>query len=98
MIGIEEDALVKKLLIAGLGLLVVGCADTPSSSSDAFKADQQKRIGMPNPASAYCVEKGGRLEIRQSPDGDTGYCHLPDGRVIEEWELFRADRKDAAPE
>ncbi|MFT4090626.1 MAG: DUF333 domain-containing protein [Asticcacaulis sp.] len=49
-----------------------------------------KVIGMPNPASKYCVDQGGRSEIRKSAEGDTGYCHLPDGRVIEEWELFRS--------
>ncbi|WHO37443.1 DUF333 domain-containing protein [Sphingobium sp. AP49] len=47
-------------------------------------------IGMPNPASAYCVEQGGRLEIRNSTSGDSGYCHLPDGRVVEEWAFFRS--------
>ncbi|KEO61252.1 DUF333 domain-containing protein [Thioclava indica] len=47
-------------------------------------------IGMANPASEYCGSVGGRLEIREEPDGQTGYCHLPDGRVVEEWELFSA--------
>lgn len=47
-------------------------------------------IGSPNPASAHCVNQGGRLEIRRGPDGEAGFCHLPDGRVIEEWQLFRA--------
>ena len=47
-------------------------------------------IGMANPASEYCVSLGGRLEIRDGSDGQTGYCHLPDGRVVEEWELFSA--------
>lgn len=47
-------------------------------------------IGMPNPASAYCVKRGGKLEIRSTQGGQVGYCHLPDGRVVEEWALFRA--------
>jgi len=50
-------------------------------------------VGLANPASVHCVEKGGRLEIRKEAGGDVGYCHLPDGRVIEEWTLFRADRQ-----
>ena len=73
-------------------MLTTGCA--ASSASSSLKADQQKRIGMPNPASAFCVEQGGRLEIRETPDGDAGYCHMPDGRVVEEWELFRSQHKD----
>ncbi|TNC15396.1 DUF333 domain-containing protein [Methylobacterium terricola] len=45
---------------------------------------------MGNPASAYCTSVGGRLEIRKEAKGEAGYCHLPDGRVVEEWQLFRA--------
>lgn len=70
-------------------LTLAGCA----AASSPLEEDQQKRIGMPNPASAYCIEQGGRLEIRDGQDGDTGYCHLPDGRVVEEWELFRSQKQ-----
>lgn len=32
------------------------------------------------------------LEIKKDKDGgEYAICHLPDGRSIEEWELFRAD-------
>ena len=76
-------------------MLTAGCAASGDGSSPSpLKADQQKRIGTPNPASVYCVEQGGRLEIREMADGDAGYCHLPDGRVVEEWELFRSQHKD----
>ena len=54
---------------------------------------QQPQVGLANPASVHCVEKGGKLEIRKEADGQTGYCHLPDGRVVEEWALFRADKR-----
>ncbi|MCD9086630.1 DUF333 domain-containing protein [Stenotrophomonas sp. SY1] len=51
-----------------------------------------QRIGMANPASTHCVEKGGKLEIRKDSDGNaSGMCHLPDGTQVEEWELFRRD-------
>ncbi|KMO44545.1 hypothetical protein VQ03_02575 [Methylobacterium tarhaniae] len=46
-------------------------------------------LALGNPASAYCTSIGGRLEIRNEAKGETGYCHLPDGRVVEEWQLFR---------
>ncbi|MDR0788529.1 MAG: DUF333 domain-containing protein [Gemmatimonadota bacterium] len=48
------------------------------------------QVGIPNPASAYCIEQGGTLEIREVAAGQAGFCHLPDGRVIDEWELFRS--------
>ncbi|MGJ8515496.1 putative hemolysin [Carnimonas bestiolae] len=64
-----------------------GCAshhdDTPAPNTPMVGQDGG------NPASRYCVEQGGKLEIRKGPQGETGYCHLPDGRVIEEWTLFR---------
>jgi len=54
--------------------------DTPASSQEA---------GMANPASTHCVELGGELEIVDGVEGQYGLCHLPDGRVCEEWALFR---------
>lgn len=50
-------------------------------------------IGMANPASTHCIDKGGKLEIRNEKTGAVGYCHLPDGRVIEEWKFFRSESK-----
>ena len=44
-----------------------------------------------NPASQYCVEQGGCLEIKKDEQGgEYGLCHLPDGQVVEEWALFRS--------
>jgi len=46
-------------------------------------------MGIANPASTHCVEIGGTLEIVDGAEGQSGLCHLPDGRVCEEWALFR---------
>lgn len=46
-----------------------------------------------NPASVYCVQQGGRVEIVTTRKGQIGICVLPNGRRIEEWKLFRASRK-----
>ena len=47
-------------------------------------------IGMPNPASEYCIKKGGKLEIAQDESGTQyGICHLPDGTKCEEWAFFK---------
>lgn len=49
-------------------------------------------VNVANPASVYCVKKGGTIEIvKDESGGEVGMCHLPDGTVIEEWELFRRD-------
>jgi putative hemolysin len=47
--------------------------------------------GLPNPASAFCIKSGGKLEIRKGPDGEFGVCRLPDGREIEEWAYYKAN-------
>lgn len=52
-------------------------------------------VGMANPASVYCIEAGGRLEIRQSGSGQVGVCRLADGVEIEEWALYRRDHPAA---
>lgn len=49
------------------------------------------RTTIANPASEHCVKKGGKLEIVKKAAGEKGMCHLPDGSVVEEWELFRRD-------
>ena len=47
---------------------------------------------MANPASVACVRQGGRLAIVRGPDGgEAGMCTLPDGRMCEEWALFRGE-------
>jgi putative hemolysin len=47
---------------------------------------------LANPASVFCVQTGGRSEIRNGPRGQYGVCILPDGRVVEEWAYYRANR------
>lgn len=54
-------------------------------------ADQKPVAKMANPASVFCIEQGGKIEIRKTASGEVGYCHLPDGRVVEEWAFFRAN-------
>lgn len=66
-------------------LVISGC-----SSQDTSIAPPPS-VKLASPASVYCVELGGRLEIIRNRDGDRGLCHLPDGRTIDEWELFRRD-------
>ncbi|TNG95732.1 DUF333 domain-containing protein [Pasteurellaceae bacterium USgator11] len=74
----------KRILALSTSAVLAACA-AESGDSPA--------IGMPNPASEYCVQQGGKLEMKQDKDGNEyALCHLPDGRVIEEWELFRSQK------
>jgi uncharacterized protein len=44
---------------------------------------------LANPASVFCVQNGGKSEIRNGARGQYGVCRLPDGRVVEEWAYYR---------
>lgn len=69
-------------------LLMPGCAPAPEKASP--------RAQIANPASVHCVSRGGKLEIRKLESGEAGFCHLPDGSVIDEWVLFRRDHRAEA--
>jgi uncharacterized protein len=49
----------------------------------------QQAWALANPASVFCVQSGGKSEIRKGPRGQYGVCRLPDGRVVEEWAYYR---------
>lgn len=51
---------------------------------------QGEDVGMANPASVYCVDQGGKLEIREGDGGQYGMCVFADGRECDEWEFFRS--------
>lgn len=68
-------------------LIAAGC----SASGSGGRAGAE--LSGANPASVFCAEQGGRLEIRDEAGGQAGYCTLPDGNVIEEWQLYR-ERSD----
>lgn len=46
-------------------------------------------VGIANPASENCVAKGGKVEIIDTPAGQSGICVFPDGTRCEEWALLR---------
>jgi putative hemolysin len=49
---------------------------------------------MPNPASVYCEQNGGDLELRQDASGGVaGICVFPDGSECDEWAYFRSECK-----
>ena len=75
-------------LIAAATLSACAGADNPK------KSPEQGDVGMANPASVFCEQQGGKSVNRKDKDGNEyGVCHLPDGKVVEEWEYFRQHNK-----
>jgi len=61
-----------KILIAGLILFLF--------VGNVFSA--------PNPASVYCHEVGGTIEVNNTPLGQQGLCVMPDGTKYNSWNFF----------
>ena len=48
-------------------------------------------VELANPASKFCAEHGGHLEIRHGEQGEYGVCILENGKECEEWAYFRGE-------
>lgn len=76
------------LICVILMLALAGCGGgdkgkpTPTNSNDPAIA---------NPASVYCEEHGGKLEIRNTDAGQVGICVFTDGSECDEWQYFRGE-------
>jgi len=44
-----------------------------------------------NPASTYCVENGGELEIITEENGQKGICKFSNGKVCDEWDYYNGN-------
>ncbi|MGI3004345.1 putative hemolysin [Shewanella algae] len=77
------------VMTVGTLLLLGGCFEEAAKTESESLKDT---VGSPNPAAVFCVESGGKLELVQEQNGTVGYCHLPDGSIVEEWTYFRANQ------
>jgi putative hemolysin len=67
--------------LLALALLVGACGD-----------DDENESGLPNPASVYCAEQGGTVDIRTDADGNQyGICVFDDGSECDEWAFFHGE-------
>lgn len=78
----------KLILLGAVFAAIAGCSTAEQTELNPPK------LGMANPASQYCVQQGGTLEIRNERNGQVGYCHLSNGQTVEEWTLFRASQSE----
>ncbi len=66
------------------------CAETKDSCPKDCTGEQSNNNQIANPASTYCLNNGGKLEIRSDASGkQTGYCIFSDKSECEEWAFFR---------
>ena len=66
----------------------------PTGSAPEFlvtsiaKVADASTAGLPNPASVYCEEHGGTVDIRSDVRGERGVCIFRDGSECDEWAFF----------
>lgn len=70
-----------------LALLLTACNPQPSIHPTE-NPPEISEVNIANPASAYCEEQGGKVEIREGEAGQYGICIFPDGSGCDEWALF----------
>ncbi|PZX30832.1 conserved exported hypothetical protein [Cupriavidus phytorum] len=75
------------VLLALATAAAAACTTTPAERPASTGA----AIGMANPASVNCAQRGGKLQIVSTPAGQTGICTFPSGKQCEEWALMRGE-------
>lgn len=72
-------------------LVISGCTFGPTGQSPQ-PSDTNSQ--MPNPASVYCEQNGGKVELEQDASGGVkGICIFADGSECDEWAYFRDECK-----
>lgn len=75
-------------------LILSLAAATTLAACSASEKQEPSNVNVANPASEFCIKQGGKSEIKKDKNGNEyGVCHLPDGKVVEEWEYFHQHNK-----
>jgi putative hemolysin len=79
------------LLMLVVGLILSACQGG-GTQKPTEGASEEAPANMANPASVYCEEQGGTLEIRTDANGGQyGVCLFDDGSECDEWAYFRGE-------
>lgn len=89
---IKTISLVMALMLISLFLYNCSGSSVETGNENSTIPDADDSVGLANPASTYCEEQGGTLEIRTDADGNQyGVCVFDDGSECEEWAFFRGE-------
>ena len=72
-------------------LALAACQPTTENNPEPTPEPTEEPAGMPNPASVYCEEQGGQLELREDENGSYGVCIFDDGSECDEWAFYRGE-------
>lgn len=77
-------------------------ADTAAPETVKTAADESSKVNsaqaptLANPAAEFCEKMGGQYALAAPGEGshdEKGECHLPNGKVVDAWTLYRAHAK-----
>ena len=78
----------RKILLS----LLIGCMVSLLASCEWRRVTPTPGAGIPNPASVFCEERGGKLDIRtDSSGGQVGICVFANGSECDEWAYYRGE-------
>ncbi len=82
------------LLIGGAAVVLLGKKKRRRTTAD----QKTPSGGIANPASTYCIEQGGEVDIREDEEGNQyGVCVFPDGKEVQEAAFYKGDDKPRFP-
>ncbi len=83
----------KKLLrIIWILIVLIAAFFVVKAQTTRFGSTQKATTTLANPASVYCQQQSGTLEIVTDLSGwQSGICHLTDGTTCDEWAYFRGE-------
>lgn len=85
-----ETKMIRKILSTLAAMICI----MVSTSCSTTQVSPTPQTNMPNPASVYCEQNGGKLDLRQDASGGVaGTCVFPDGSECDEWAYFRRECK-----
>lgn len=66
-----------------------GTVSTEGESASTEEEESESEVA--NPASVFCEENGGTLEIENQDSGQVGFCIFDDGSQCEEWAYYNGE-------
>lgn len=76
-----------RICLSAALLLLAGCATGGAGENSQNQMTQR--------AAEYCESIGGKTDVQETSLGTGRYCRLPDGRVENQWRLYRMERLDS---
>ena len=78
----------------------INTAKNQNTNSVNVNTQNASNAAVANPASVYCIDQGGKSEIKTDEQGGQyGVCVFADGSQCEEWAFYRKEcQKGTLPE